>query len=160
MTKDNVVDGHVYGIEFGAALRVVRATTLFGNAAFTEGRVTNFEGGSATLRETYLSRLMPLTGQIGLRWEQPSGEFWAETVIVHAERADKLSFSDRRDSSRIPSGGTPGYTVWNLRGGWQISDKSSLDLLLENITDADYRVHGSGLNRPGRNFVVGIATRF
>ena len=33
-------------------------------------------------------------------------------------------------------------------------------VLLENITDVDYRVHGSGLNRPGRNFVFGMTTTF
>ena len=26
----------------------------------------------------------------------------------------------------------------------------------ENVTDEDYRTHGSGLNRPGRNFVIGF----
>lgn len=160
VTKDNVGDGHIYGIEFGSALRVFEGTTLFGNLTFMEGKVSSFENAGSTLSDSYPTRLMPLSGQLGLRWEQPSGEFWAETVVVHAEEADKLSFSDERDTSRIPNGGTPGYTVWHLRGGWNINEDSSLNLLLENITNVDYRVHGSGLNRPGTNFVVSLATSF
>ena len=35
----------------------------------------------------------------------------------------------------------------------------TLDLGLENITDEDYRVHGSGSNRPGRSLVVGLRYR-
>jgi hemoglobin/transferrin/lactoferrin receptor protein len=103
---------------------------------------------------------MPITLQAGLRWEPPECRFWGETVVVHTEDADRLSFDDQRDTSRIPAGGTPGYTVWHVRGGMRISQSTSCTLLLENVTDVDYRVHGSGLNRPGRNFVFGFATTF
>ena len=160
VTKANVGDGHVYGVEFGASYQLQANTALFGNATFTEGRITNFDSGASTPQETYLTRLMPLTTQIGLRYEEELGKFWAETVLVYAGDADKLSFSDQRDSSRIPPGGTPSYAVWHIRGGWQLSEATSLDVLLENVTDVDYRVHGSGLNRPGRNLIVGFSTEF
>ena len=84
----------------------------------------------------------------------------SNAVVVHANRQDKLSFSDQNDTSRVPPGGTPAYTVWNARAGWQVSEQASLQLLLENITDADYRIHGSGLNRPGRNLILGMELRF
>ena len=47
-----------------------------------------------------------------------------------------------------------------MRAGWYVSDNTTFNLLLENITDADYRVHGSGLNRPGRNLIVGFTSTF
>ena len=148
----------IEGIELAAACKVGRSAEVFGNATYMHGRVTNFNGGA--VQRTYLTRLMPLTAQIGFRVEPRNGRFWAETVVVHAEDADKLSFSDQRDTSRVPPGGTPSYTVWHFRSGFQISDDTSLTLLLENITDVDYRIHGSGLNRPGRNFILGFATTF
>ena len=160
ITKANVGEGHIDGVEFGAALRLCPQTTVFGNATYMNGRVTNFDNNTATLAATYPTRLMPLSGQIGLRWDEAEGGFWAETVVVHAEAADKLSFGDLRDSTRIPPGGTPGYTIWHLRGGWNISTTSTFDVLLENVTDYDYRIHGSGLNRPGRSLIIGFATRF
>ena len=52
--------------------------------------------------------------------------------------------------------GTPGYSVLTLRGGWKISEFATLTAAFENVTDKDYRVHGSGLNEPGRNAVVGL----
>ena len=36
----------------------------------------------------------------------------------------------------------------------------SYDLSFENITDADYRIHGSGQNRPGRSAVVALRIDF
>ena len=41
-----------------------------------------------------------------------------------------------------------------LRGGVALFDGLNLTLALENVTDEDYRIHGSGVNEPGRNLVV------
>lgn len=160
VTKDNVGDGYIQGIELGAAWEVVEQTTVFGNATYMYGRLSNFDGSTPTLQDTYPTRMMPITAQLGLRYEEREGRYWGETVVVHAEEQDKLSFGDERDTSRIPPGGTPGYTVWHLRGGIQLSEQTSLEILLENVTDVDYRIHGSGQNRPGRNVVVGMTTWF
>ncbi|MFA7238420.1 MAG: hypothetical protein WC058_16305, partial [Phycisphaeraceae bacterium] len=61
---------------------------------------------------------------------------------------------------RIPPGGTPGYAVVHLRGGWKVCPNTTLYAAVENIADADYRVHGSGSNMPGRNFIFGLEVRF
>ena len=52
--------------------------------------------------------------------------------------------------------GPPGYTALTLRGGWQVSQGLRLSAALENLFDADYRIHGSGVNEPGRNAVVSL----
>ena len=38
-----------------------------------------------------------------------------------------------------------------LRGGVDLLDDLALTVALENVTDEDYRIHGSGVNEPGRN---------
>ncbi len=160
VTKGNVGDGHIQGVELGVAAELLADITVFGNGTYTDGEITNFENNSSTLAKTYPTRLMPLTLQAGLRWEPRTSPVYCETVVIHAEKADKLSFSDQRDTSRIPAGGTPSYTVWHLRGGWYVSDSTTFNVLLENVTDVDYRIHGSGLNRPGRNLIVGFTSTF
>jgi hemoglobin/transferrin/lactoferrin receptor protein len=37
-----------------------------------------------------------------------------------------------------------------------VRDGVNLSLALDNITDEDYRIHGSGVNEPGRNLVASI----
>ena len=63
---------------------------------------------------------------------------------------------DQADTDRIPLRGTPGYNTLTVRGSRQISERLKLALSLENLFDADYRIHGSALNEPGRNFVISV----
>lgn len=55
----------------------------------------------------------------------------------------------RRASRRIPPGGTLGYDVLLLLGGWNISKNFTVNAAIENLFDADYRTHGSGQNMAG-----------
>ena len=103
---------------------------------------------------------MPLQNVLGLRWEDATGVFHASTSVVRAEDADKLLFRDQADTQRIPPGGTPSYTIWNARCGWQMTEAASLECGVENITNVDYRVHGSGSNSLGTNFVLGMRVSF
>ena len=48
----------------------------------------------------------------------------------------------------------------NARGTLRVGSHARLSLGVENLTDADYRVHGSGTNEPGRSLVVGLDTGF
>ena len=68
--------------------------------------------------------------------------------------------SDRRDTQRIPPNGTPGYTVATVRGGWHVTDNFTLSAAVENFTDEAYRVHGSGVNESGVNFIFGAELKF
>ena len=77
-----------------------------------------------------------------------------------AAKADRLSTRDKKDTQRIPPGGTPGYAVFDINGVWNITDDLGLSLSLENILDKDYRIHGSGVNEPGRNFIATAIWRF
>ena len=101
---------------------------------------------------------MPPTAQVGVRW-QP-GRYWGEVVGDLAEKADRLSADDQRDTQRIPAGGTPGYAVCHVRTGAEITRNLELSVAVENIFDADYRIHGSGVNEPGRNLIVSAAYDF
>jgi len=53
-----------------------------------------------------------------------------------------------------------GATVGSLRVGWRVRDNVTLTLGVENVTNEDYRIHGSGLNAPGRNVVFGLEMPF
>jgi hemoglobin/transferrin/lactoferrin receptor protein len=161
VTKANVGDGWIEGIEFQYGIELWQRITFYGANSWQYGRVANFNSGQGLERgDEYPSRLMPFTSLVGLRWEDVEGRFHASTDVLRAEDADKLSAGDQRDTQRIPPGGTPGYTIWNLRAGWHLDERTDLEVALENVTDVDYRVHGSGTNSPGRNLVVGMTVRF
>lgn len=55
---------------------------------------------------------------------------------------------------------TPGYATFNLRGGFELNENSNVTIILENILDKNYRIHGSGLDAPGINLLVRYSWRF
>jgi hemoglobin/transferrin/lactoferrin receptor protein len=97
---------------------------------------------------------------VGLRWNSVDARFWLEAVATLARRQDRLSPGDVADTQRIPPGGTGGYSVYTVRAGWNVTPRWNLTAALENFTNEDYRVHGSGINEPGTNAVISSRLRF
>lgn len=156
VTKRNSGDGFIHGIELGGSVRLHPQWTTFGSVTWVEGEVNTFPTSAPVLSREPIDKLMPLLGQVGLRWDHPSQRAWAEGVVTLAATQDKLSTRDAADTQRIPPAGTPGYATLSLRGGWRVNDQASLSVGIENVTDEYYRVHGSGQNEPGMNFVLGV----
>lgn len=55
---------------------------------------------------------------------------------------------------------TAGYATLNFRGGFRVSENSDFVFIMENVLDKNYRIHGSGTDAPGANFVVRYQIRF
>jgi len=159
VTKKNAGDGYIQGIELDARSRCWRDLTVFGTFTWMDGKVDTYPTSDAVPTTESIDRLMPPTGRLGLRWD-PGSKYWIEGSCTIAAKADKLSSRDEADTSRVPPGGTPGYTVYDIRAGWNFTDDIALSLAVENVTDEDYRVHGSGVNEAGRNIVVAMETTF
>ena len=105
-------------------------------------------------------RLMPSQLYVVTRYEPDGSNWWAEGTVLAVGDGDRLSLKDERDTSRIPAEGTPNYILVGLRAGKTIGEDSSVFLAAENLGDVDYRVHGSGINGPGRNFVLSFQHAF
>jgi len=159
VTKKNGGDGYVQGIDLRASVQITDAWSLWGNASWMDGEVETYPSSSPQKKTEPIDRLMPLTGHAGLRVD-PTPSLWLEAVVSAADKQDKLSTRDQSDTQRIPPGGTPGYAVFSLRGGWALTDGTTLTAAVENIADKDYRIHGSGLNEPGRNLVLAVNREF
>jgi outer membrane receptor protein involved in Fe transport len=101
-----------------------------------------------------LRRIPPINGLLKLAW-RPRARVWAEGVSMFATKQTRLAAGDKTDP-RIPVGGTPGFVTFNLRGGVRLNHGVRIGLRLENVTDQTFRIHGSGIDRPGRNVVAGI----
>lgn len=160
ITKDNVGETTIGGIEVGAAYRFGSDWTAFGNLTWLDGQEDYRDGPNDPVQQVPPSRLMPLTSQLGVRYAPQGEPFTLELRWIHAEDADRLSPRDESDTTRIPPGGTPGYDILDLLGTYRLRRDLNITIAVENITDEDYRVHGSGLNRPGRNLVVGLRWSF
>lgn len=158
--KANIGDGFMQGCEVKADYRISPQWSLFSGVAYIRGEVDTYPASAQVKDREPMNKVQPLQGILGGRWNDASRKYWAEAFMKAADRQDRLSPEDRLDTQRIPPDGTPGYTVFNIRGGWQASDNVAITVGIENIGDRDYRIHGSGTNEPGRNFIIALNARF
>jgi iron complex outermembrane receptor protein/hemoglobin/transferrin/lactoferrin receptor protein len=143
--RRNTGRARIHGSEAEARLRLRPAWTAFGGFSWTHGE--------NIVDDVPFRRIPPAMGFFGVRW-RPSERLWLEHVHRFAGRQARLAPEDI-DDPRIPDGGTPGYLTWNLRGGLDLERLGNLTLSLENLTNTKYRLHGSGIDAPGRSLVIG-----
>ncbi|MFT4550699.1 MAG: hemoglobin/transferrin/lactoferrin receptor protein [Verrucomicrobiales bacterium] len=159
VTKRNAAKGYVHGIEIFGDVSPTDRLTLFGNLTWMEGEADTFATSANRTTREPLSRIMPLTGTLGARYDA-TDKLWLELSGTAAARAEKLNTRDRGDTQRIPPNGTPGYTILSARAGYEFNDRFSIITGVENFTDEAYRSHGSGQNEPGVNLILSASLKF
>ena len=152
--KSNDGDGWIRGVEVDLAYAFNRSWNWFGSGSWMRGEVDQVIIPSYTVSREPASRMAPTQFTTGLRWTRDDRRLWGEAWAWVVDNQDLLALRDATDTSRIPPGGTPGYAIFGLTGGYQVSDHATWTLSLDNLGDKDYRVHGSGLNGPGFNVVL------
>ncbi len=157
--KDNVGDGRVSGVEAETSVQVDDAWTVTLAGSYQRGSVTQLLPNGDRVRRP-ASRLLPLTGVLTLGYHEPQAPWRAWISARAGDAQDRLSLKDETDTERIPPGGTPGYTVVSLGAAFDLCENASLSIVLENVGNVDYRVHGSGVNEAGRNLVVALDLSF
>ncbi len=159
VTKENSGSGDATGADIGVRVHINEEVDA--RAAFTwvEG-VVEQTVSPGIIADEPLSRLPPARGTLRLRYRPQGAPLELECGVTIASRQDRLSASDEADTERIPSGGTPGYVVYDACLAWRPTERLRLFLELGNIFNKDYRLHGSGQNELGTNVAIGAELRF
>jgi len=155
ITKDNIGEGYVMGAEFSGQYQFTDAVGFNARLSWMDSEISTYPTSEPVLVDEPIDRQMPLALSVGIRYA-PSSRYWLGSEVQHMARADDLSTRDAGDTSRIPPGGTPAFTVWHFNGGFNYSENLKLNFSVDNLLDEDYRIHGSGTNMPGRNFILGL----
>ncbi|OVE81948.1 hypothetical protein BVY04_02030 [bacterium M21] len=159
-TKRNLEEGYVQGVEFDGGINLLNSFLLSSYISWQEGEELNYADRDYTREQTDrpMSRMMPLTGQVALRWQEAGSSFWTKLSINWAREQHKLADAD--SGNRFPTDGTPAWETYNLSAGLALTLNLDIALALENITDENYRIHGSGINEPGRNLIATVIYKF
>jgi len=154
--KANAGDGFVYGLELTGDYYLYNGWSLFGGCALQKGEASTYPTSDKEEEIEPLSRSMPASGFLGVKWQHPEKEYSVEATVRMADRADDLSTRDESDTNRIPPDGTPGYAVFGVSGEFRLRRDLVLGAAVENIGNKDYRIHGSGQNEPGTDFIISV----
>ncbi len=143
--KRNFSEAYTRGVEAELRYDPVSWLSVYGNLTYTFGQ-------NKTADEP-LSRIPPLHGGMVFSFKTNQG-FWSNVEWYSAEKQDRLSSGDKKDT-RIPQGGTPGWNVVHIRAGysWKWIRVSTG---LTNLFNEAYRTHGSGVHGAGRSFWISL----
>lgn len=155
-TYRNLERASLYGGDAFAEAKLLRWLALNGTLSYTRGTNHSPVGsGSEGLPNIY-----PLAARVGVRVFEPCNERWGVSFItrmVHGQDfvADSLA--------EVP---TDGFTVFDVRAYYRVSDNLRLTSAVENLFDRVYTQHGSlaivdsagnlsFVKEPGINFLMG-----
>lgn len=156
LISTNGSDGYLYGFETEASWNFHPDWELSGFIAWQDGKSEQASVLGGAIAEDTIRRLHPLTASATLKWMHPSENYWIAGRIQATSNQDNLSALAASDTQRVPVNGTPSHLVTSIYTGWQVTEDIQLNLALENLTDEDYRIHGSGQNMPGRNLTMSV----
>ena len=141
----NIDKATIWGIELDLETIFASWWSLFTNASYTEG-------DNGTTGEP-LSAIPPLKVVVGVRYQR--ARWWSEASARIVGDQDRLPTDDPRFEK-----GVPGFTVYDLRGGYDFAFGLGVLASLENFTDKLYAEPFNNRPEPGRNLRVGVRYRF
>jgi hemoglobin/transferrin/lactoferrin receptor protein len=141
---ENIDKATIRGAEFDLETYLSDSWTVFGNLAFSRGdnEVTNQP----------LDFIPPFKAVAGVRYQQP--QWWSEFSLRAVDNQSRVP--------TLPEPGTPspGFTVYDLRGGIDLSHGLSVQAAVENLTDKAYHEPFNRRLEPGRNFRMSLGYKF
>ena len=143
----NAAESWIRGVEASLDIHVGDAVSARAILNYTRGEQE--VSGSDT---EPAGRIPPLNGSVSLSYDAGS-DYQLEGRVRFASDQDRLSARDVSDA-RIDPEGTPGWAVIGARLQKEYAQHWRLSIALDNLLDKRYRVHGSGLDAPGRNLTI------
>lgn len=146
--KENTEEAVIKGVEGFAEFQVSQSLFFDLFASFNHGRNIS--------KAEPLRRVPPFNGNISMKYKM--NKFYMKAEMGWADKQDRLAQGDK-DDNRIPAGGTPGWKVLNIYSGYSLKNVH-LRLSAQNLFNADYRTHGSGINSVGRSLWMSLSFDF
>jgi hemoglobin/transferrin/lactoferrin receptor protein len=143
-TKENTEVAYIKGIESEIDYKLTKHIVLKSAASYTYGQ-------NLTKNEP-LRRIPPFNGKFSGQYNL--GKWFVCSELQFASLQSRLAQGDK-DDNRIPIGGTPRWNIINFYGGFK-TNIIETNINLQNITNKDYRTHGSGINGMGRSVSISI----
>jgi hemoglobin/transferrin/lactoferrin receptor protein len=140
------------GVSGGVQLDFNENISLKSSLNYTYGRYADTKNDTVIP----LDHIAPLFGQTSLLYKakQIDGEFF---IRYNGKKTlSDYSPSGEDNLQYATVNGMPAWFTLNIRLGINITKNFRLNAACENITDNRYRQFASGINAPGRNFIISL----
>ncbi len=150
---------YILGINAGVQFDFNDNISFKSNINYTYGRYVD----TKTDTVMPLDHIAPMFGQTSIIYKAKNTniEFFVRYNGIKSASDYSLSGEDNAQySANKVSGYMPSWFTLNIRAGYNITKNLRLNIGCENITDNRYRVFASGINAPGRNFIISLRFKF
>jgi hemoglobin/transferrin/lactoferrin receptor protein len=155
----NVSNAYVYGAQGGVEVFLPKGISIFSKISFQKG----FDYINDSLAYFPKSHITPLFGRSGVTYTRKQVRIEFYSVYHDKVEFEELPLGERGDVvyARDAEGKnfTPAWFTLNLKGTVYFNKYLSATFGIENITDQLYRVSGSGISAPGRNYIISLKVR-
>ncbi len=161
LARVNAESAHVAALEAAVAVRPSASMMVSAHAthAFSEQRRRNLTSADEPFVVEPLPKSPPLSGVVKATVEPREGLFF-EAALRWAAPQRRLAEADLRDVRICPETptcrGTDGFAAVFVRAGAELSKHVRVAASLQNLTNALYRHHGSGVDEPGFSGVLSV----
>jgi hemoglobin/transferrin/lactoferrin receptor protein len=107
-----------------------------------------------------LDHIPPVFGLTGINYRRGKLELDFFARYSGKKVLSEYSPSGEDNLQYATADGMPGWYTLNVRSGYNLTKYLRLNIACENITDVGYRTFASGINSPGRNFIISLRCKF
>ncbi len=150
---------YIYGVTGGVQFDFNQNVSFRSTISYVYGRYADVKKDTVLP----LDHIPPVFGQTSLfiKQSKTDGEFFIryQGKKVTADYSPSGEDNAQYSADRI-KGYMPAWFTVNVRAGYNFNNNIRINIACENITDNRYRVFSSGINAPGRNFIVSLRAKF
>lgn len=148
VANQNAQNAFITGASFNMGFELFNGLAFTGSVTYTYGRIL---GDSAT---SPLDHIPPLFGRVGLLYKYK--KFRAEVFSNWSDwkHLEDYNIDGSDNLETATSEGMPAWYTLNARVSYKLLKSVSIQLGLMNILDQNFRMYGSDISAPGRNFTV------
>jgi hemoglobin/transferrin/lactoferrin receptor protein len=160
--NNNIGNGRVHGLSFEGGLKLLEGLDLNGNFTYTHAARNEMIGA--------LPSILPFYGGAVLGYKKDSFNLNLNYTFNSQKKPEDYSSGGEDGLEETPLlatvdnqavfAGTPKWSIFSLRGNYQLNKSVLLNVAVENIFDLHYRTFASGISAPGRSLILGTRVNF
>ncbi len=156
MTKvkatQNADNAYIYGVSVGVQFDFNERVSFKSVLNYTYGRYISSKLDTVIP----LDHIAPMFGQTSLTYKVKG--FDGEFFIRYNGKKSLADYSPSGEDNLqyATLNGMPAWFILNIRLGFSLTKNLRLNVACENLTDNRYRAFASGMNAPGRNFIMSL----
>lgn len=150
----NAGSAYIYGVSASLNHVLTNELKFAANINYTKGMINSNSPASP------LDHIAPIYGKASLNYQHKKWTASFYTLFNGAKKLKDYNVAGEDNLIYATANGLPAWHTLNLRANYQVNKNIDLQIALENITDKNYRVFGSGISASGRNLLIAIRGNF